>query len=303
MEITQEQLKGRIRNIAKQNQADARILMRIYMMERFLERVSLSKYKDNFIMKGGMLVTAMVGVALRSTMDIDTSIKNQNLTVDEAYKIINEIKDIDLLDAVLFEIKEAFNIVDEMEYPGIRFSVNAIMENLVTPIKIDISTGDVITPRAMEYHYPLLLENRFISLWSYNLETILAEKLQTVLARGILNTRMRDIYDIKILVSMYEDKIDDMVLKQAFVATCKRRETENFEIEAWQIIQIVEQDEHLQNLWKAYQKKYTYAADISYDDAMKEIKKLLNKMKIDDKRCGHILQNSEIDIRNNVECI
>ena len=196
MQLTPEQVKGKIKNIAKEMKADARILMRLHMMERFLERVSISKYKDNFIMKGGMLVTAMVGVSLRSTMDIDTSIKNQNLSAEDARRIIDEIKNIDLGDGVTFEVKGVSNIMDEMEYPGVRFAMNAVMGKLITPLKIDISTGDVITPRAIEYHYKLLLEDRFISLWSYNLETILAEKIQTVLARGLLNTRMRDFYDI-----------------------------------------------------------------------------------------------------------
>lgn len=206
IQLTPEQVKGRIKNIAKQNHADARTLMRVYMMERFLERVANSGYKDNFIIKGGMLVTAMVGVALRSTMDIDTSIKNQNLSAEDAKNIVNEIKDIDLGDGVTFDIKEVTNIMDEMEYPGIRISMNAVMGKLITPMKIDISTGDVITPRAVEYRYKLLLDDRTISLWSYNLETILAEKLQTVLSRGILNTRMRDFYDIHVLLSLYEKK-------------------------------------------------------------------------------------------------
>ena len=149
MQLTPEQVKGRIKNVAKENKADARTLMRIYMMERFLERVANSQYKDNFIIKGGMLVTAMVGVALRSTMDIDTSIKNQNLSAEDARRIVDEIKDIDLGDGVTFEVKEVSNIMDEMEYPGIRFTMNAVMGKLVTPMKIDISTGDVITPKGL----------------------------------------------------------------------------------------------------------------------------------------------------------
>lgn len=236
MQLTPEQVKGRIKNVAKENKADARTLMRIYMMERFLERIASSKYKDNFIIKGGMLVTAMVGVALRSTMDIDTSIKNQNLSAEDARRIVNEIKDIDLGDGVTFEVKEVSNIMDEMEYPGIRFTMNAMMGKLVTPMKIDLSTGDVITPRAIEYNYKLLLDDRSINLWSYNLETILAEKLQTVLARGLLNTRMRDFYDIKTLLSIYEQDIDVDVLKKAFETTCKKRNTENLKEEAPQIM-------------------------------------------------------------------
>ena len=143
------------------------------------------------------------------------------------------------------------------------------MGKLVTPMKIDISTGDVITPRAIEYKYKLLLDNRSINLWSYNLETILAEKLQTVLARGLLNTRMRDFYDIKTLLSIYEQDIDADVLKKAFEATCKKRSTENLKEEAPKIMAAVSDDAQLHTLWKSYQKKYPYAADISYEDIMK----------------------------------
>ncbi|MDY2660585.1 MAG: nucleotidyl transferase AbiEii/AbiGii toxin family protein [[Ruminococcus] gnavus] len=278
MQLTPEQVKGRIKNIAKVNNADARILMRLYMMERFFERVSNSKYKDNFIIKGGMLVTAMVGVALRSTMDIDTSIKNHNLSEEDARRIVEEIKDIDLGDGVIFEIKEVLNIMDEMEYPGIRFTMNAMMGKLVTPMKIDISTGDVITPRAVEYQYKLLLDDRTISLWSYNLETILAEKLQTVLSRGLLNTRMRDFYDIKILLTIYEKEIDADILKSAFNATCKKRSTENLKEEAPNIMSAVNKDVQLHKLWNSYQKKYPYAADISYEDIMDSIKLLWSKL-------------------------
>ncbi len=278
MQLTPEQVKGRIKNVAKENKADARTLMRIYMMERFLERVSNSKYKDNFIIKGGMLVTAMVGVANRSTMDIDTSIKNQNLSAEDVRRIVDEMKDIDLGDGVTFEIKEVSSIMDEMEYPGIRFTMNAIMGKLITPMKIDISTGDVITPRAIEYPYKLLLDDRSIRLWSYNLETILAEKLQTVLARGLLNTQMRDFYDIRTLLSIYEQEIDENVLKDAFKATCKKRETENLKAEGSQIITAIEGDVQLHNLWKSYQKKYPYAADISYEDIMESTKSLFDKI-------------------------
>ncbi|MEY8308838.1 nucleotidyl transferase AbiEii/AbiGii toxin family protein [Erysipelotrichaceae bacterium 51-3] len=278
MQLTPEQVKGRIKNVAKKNNADARTLMRIYMMERFLERLSNSKYKDNFVIKGGMLVTAMVGVANRSTMDIDTSLKNQNLSAEDARKIINEIANIDLDDGVVFEIKEVSNIMDEMEYPGIRLTINAMMEKLITPMKIDISTGDVITPRAIEYQYKLLLDGRSIQLWSYNLETILSEKLQTVLVRGLLNTRMRDFYDINMLLSIYKQEIDEDILKKAFKATCEKRGTESLKTEGTRIITAVEKDTQLRHLWKSYQKKYSYAADISYEDIIESVKHLYRKV-------------------------
>ena len=276
MGFTPEQIKGRIKSVAKQNNADARTLMRIYMMERFLERLAQSEYRDNFIIKGGILVTAMIGVAHRSTMDIDTSMKNLNLSAEDALRVVNQVKDIDLDDGVSFEVKDVSNIMDEMEYPGIRVTMNANVGKLITPLKIDISTGDVITPRAIEFNYDLLLEDRSISLWSYNLETILAEKLQTVLARGILNTRMRDFYDIRMLLDTYEDKVNKAVLKDAFAATCKKRGTDHLQEQAEEIIKIIEADEQLQVLWRAYQKKYSYAAEIDYVSVISGVRKLMD---------------------------
>ena len=276
MGFTPEQIKGRIKSVAKQNNADARTLMRIYMMERFLERLAQSEYRDNFIIKGGILVTAMIGVAHRSTMDIDTSMKNLNLSAEDALRVVNQVKDIDLDDGVSFEVKDVSNIMDEMEYPGIRVTMNANVGRLITPLKIDISTGDVITPRAIEFNYDLLLEDRSISLWSYNLETILAEKLQTVLARGILNTRMRDFYDIRMLLDPYEDKVNKAVLKDAFAATCKKRGTDHLQEQAEEIIKIIEANEQLQVLWRAYQKKYSYAAEIDYASVISGVRKLMD---------------------------
>ena len=278
MGFTPEQIKGRIKSVAKQNNADARTLMRIYMMERFLERLTQSEYRDNFIIKGGILVTAMIGVAHRSTMDIDTSMKNLNLSAEDALQVVNQVKDIDLDDGVSFEVKDVSNIMDEMEYPGIRVTMNANVGRLITPLKIDISTGDVITPRAIEFNYDLLLEDRSISLWSYNLETILAEKLQTVLARGILNTRMRDFYDIRMLLDTYEDKVNKAVLKDAFAATCKKRGTDHLQEQAEEIIKIIEADEQLQVLWRAYQKKYSYAAEIDYASVISGVRKLMDSI-------------------------
>ena len=276
MQLTPEQVKGRIKNVAKENKADARTLMRIYMMERFLERVASSQYKDNFIIKGGMLVTAMVGVALRSTMDIDTSIKNQNLSAEDARRIVDEIKDIDLGDGVTFEVKEVSNIMDEMEYPGIRFTMNAVMGKLVTPMKIDISTGDIITPREIKYNFNLMLENRTIEVWAYNLETVLAEKLETVISRNVTNTRMRDFYDIYILQKLYGEQLSKDVLWDALVATAKKRETlEQIETEDIdEVFDEIQSSSVMENLWKAYQRNYSYSADIPWHTIMKSIRTL-----------------------------
>ena len=222
MYLTLAQIKGRIKNVAKQNGSDLITLLRIYMMERFLERITYSKYKDDFIVKGGILVTSMIGISMRSTMDIDTTIRNFDLTKEETTRIINEIKDISLDDHIEFILNDVSDIMDNMEYPGIRIHMDAKLENLIVPIKIDISTGDVITPREIRYEYSLLLEDKSIQLWSYNLETILAEKIQTILSRGLLNTRMRDFYDITTLFDRYNDSINYNDLSLAFDKTCTK---------------------------------------------------------------------------------
>lgn len=268
MKLTPAQLKGRLKNLATQHHADARTLMRLYMMERFLERISASNYRDNFIIKGGILVTSLIGVALRSTMDIDATIKNLNLSDEDIRCIVDEICTIDLQDDVKFQVKQLSRIMDEMDYPGIRVTLNAFLGNMPVPMKIDISTGDVITPREIHHQYKLLLEDRTILLWSYNLETLLSEKLQTVLARGQLNTRMRDFYDLYELSRIYRDKIDTVTLKSAFTATCVKRDIPNLLQDAPQVITKIQQDNNLMVLWKSYQKKYTYATNISYDDIM-----------------------------------
>lgn len=248
MALTQAQVKGRIKNLAKGNQADARVLMRIYMMERFLERVSRSSYAENFVIKGGILVTSMVGVSMRSTMDIDTTIRNINLSEADALRIVEEICSIDVDDEVTFSVKTVSPIMDDMEYPGIRIALDAYLGMMETPIKIDISTGDIITPRAIEYEYKLMLEERAIKLWSYNLETVLAEKLQTILARGVLNTRMRDLYDVHSLLLRYDDEIKDEILRDAFVATCKKRGSQQLTETGPEIIDTVSKDESVKSL-------------------------------------------------------
>lgn len=274
--LTQAQLKGKIKSLAKNNNADARILMRLYMMERFLERISRSSYADDFVIKGGILVTSMLGIAQRSTMDIDTSIRNFNLTENDALQIAKEIGEINLDDGVTFEIKHAERIMDDIEYPGIRLAADAISDGMITPIKIDISTGDAITPRAIEYQYKLLLEDRSIRLLSYNLETVLGKKLQTILVRGVLNTRMRDFYDVYTLLLCYGRDVDIDVFREAFAATCRKRETVGLIHAGQKIIQGIRDDGNLRKLWEAYCRKYSYVADISYEKVMDSIIKLFD---------------------------
>ena len=279
MITTARQLKDLIRNMSKKKSADAQILMRNYMMERFLERISLSEYKNQFILKGGMLVAAMVGLDARATMDLDATIKGTNVSVEDVEMIISQIISIPLDDGVSFRVKRISEIMEEADYPGVRVSMETKFDGVITPLKIDISTGDIITPRAIEYDYSLMLEERSIKLWSYNLETIFAEKLQTILARGILNTRMRDFYDVYTLMLRNEERINHEILKQAFEATCNKRNTTDIITSGMQILDIIINDDRLNNLWNSYQQKYLYARDIPFEAAVKKAIQIYKMMK------------------------
>ena len=270
------QLKDLVRNLSKKKSADAQILMRNYMMERFLERISLSEYKNQFILKGGMLVAAMVGLDARATMDLDATIKGTNVSVEDVEMIISKIISIPLNDGVLFRIKRISEIMEEADYPGVRVSMETKFDGVITPLKIDISTGDIITPREIKYKFNLMLENRTIEVWAYNLETVLAEKLETVISRNVTNTRMRDFYDIYILQKLYGEQLSKDVLRDALVATAKKRETlEQIETEDIdEVFDEIQSSSVMENLWKVYQRNYSYSADIPWHTIMKSIRTL-----------------------------
>ena len=276
MITTARQLKDLIRNLSKKKSADAQILMRNYMMERFLERISLSEYKNQFILKGGMLVAAMVGLDARTTMDLDATIKGTNVSVEDVEMIISQIISIPLDDGVSFRIKRISEIMEEADYPGVRVSMETKFDGVITPLKIDISTGDIITPREIKYNFNLMLENRTIEVWAYNLETVLAEKLETVISRNVTNTRMRDFYDIYILQKLYGEQLSKDVLRDALVATAKKRETlEQIETEDIdEVFDEIQSSSVMENLWKAYQRNYSYSADIPWHTIMKSIRTL-----------------------------
>ena len=276
---TATQLKDLIRNLSKKKSADAQILMRNYMMERFLERISVSEYQDKFILKGGMLVAAMVGLDARATMDIDATIKGADVNVEAVENIIADIVSVPLEDGVTFRIKQIVEIMDEAEYPGIRVSMETEFDGVRTPLKIDISTGDVITPKEIQYRFKLMLEDRSIEVWAYNLETVMAEKLETVISRNITNTRMRDFYDIHILLSLYGSTLDTKVLGEALQATARKRETEYHLKDAQEIFDEVQSDSGMEKLWKSYQKKFSYAADISWETVMESVRELYHMSK------------------------
>ncbi len=263
------QLKAKVRNYSGGDDRVSKALIRVFFMERFLERISISKYKEQFILKGGMLVASILGVNLRATMDIDTTVKALPLNGLDIEKIILEICGIQLNDNITFRIIKIENIMDEFEYPGVRIHMEGLLDKLRQPIKIDISTDDVITPGTVEYKYPLMFEEQAISLTTYNIETLLAEKSQTIISRGLANTRMRDFYDIYEIVKQKD--FSQELYKEAFIATCRKRETEfTYEKIEYELSNISTSNE-MRNMWIRFKEKNYFVEDIEYDEMMAQI--------------------------------
>lgn len=270
---TSRQLKDKVRNMARGDSAKAQLLIRNYGMERFLERVSLSEHRDNFILKGGMLVSAMVGLENRATMDIDTSIRNMPLDTIAAKAMVEEIIAVPVDDNIRFEINDFGTIMDDAEYSGVRISLNAFLDATRIPLKIDISTGDAITPAAVNYQYKLMFEERYITLWAYNLETVLAEKIETVLSRSVLNTRLRDFYDLYVLQDTGLE-IDKATLAAALTATARKRGSEQALALYERTLDEIRISPLMREQWKKYQGKNNYAAGIVWDDVISDIRAL-----------------------------
>ena len=272
------QLNALIRNKAAGDGDKAQILLRIYMMERLLERISVSGYRDNFILKGGMLVSSLVGVDMRTTMDIDTTIRALPLTQEKAKAFLEKIMAIDLEDNVSFRITKIEDIMEGHEYEGFRFHIEGVLEKLRQTIKIDISTGDAITPAAVEYELPLILENRKIGLWAYNMETLLAEKLETVMTRAEANTRMRDFYDIYILTRQEVIEINPTHLKEAFAATCRKRGSEAAIPSFDEVLESIETSPEMLDAWENYRKNNPYVEDLTWGEAIHSVKLLKDQI-------------------------
>ena len=266
---TSRQLKDKVSNLSGNDSKKSQTLIRKYMMERFLARIAHSEYRNNFILKGGMLVSAIVGVEARATMDIDTTVRMLHLTKEKAKDVITEIMKIDLDDGMSYEIKKVEDIMEEHDYSGVRFTVNVVLEKLRDTIKIDISTGDEITPSAIEFSYSMMFDDEKLNIWSYNLETMLAEKLETVIARSTFNTRMRDFYDIHILWVEKADKINIETLRLAIINVARKRGTLNLFEDTDEILDSIQESEYLRNNWSNYQKANYYVGDLSWDTALK----------------------------------
>lgn len=267
-------LKGKIKNYAKNNNIAAQVVLQNYMFERFLERLSLSEYSDKFVVKGGMLIAAIVGLDTRSTMDLDTTLRNLPLTEEQISVALSTICKIELKDDVLFKIKSVLPIRKDDVYGGYCVRLDAIYDTIVTPLSIDISTGDIITPAAIKYEFGGIFdEDVKISLWGYNIETVMAEKVETILSRGVFTSRPRDFYDVFILGTT--QKYDKEIFKEALKATAIHRGSLRKIADINGIIEQISSNTDLKNMWEKYQKKFVYAREISYESIIDTLETIL----------------------------
>ena len=272
------QLKAIIKNLAKEKHISAQLVMQNFMLERLLERISVSKYKQNFILKGGFLIAAMVGLDTRATMDMDATIKGLPVNEQTIREMFGEICRIELDDDVSFSFRSIGEIRVGDEYMGYRVSLSANYPPMAVPLKLDITTGDRITPKEIEYRFKLLLEDRSISVLAYNLETIMAEKLETIISRGDQNTRPRDYYDIYILTKLQYSNINIERLKKALSATTEKRGSSIVVKDYRRIMNAVENSDIMQRQWNNYQKDFDYATDILFKDVCEAVVKLMGDL-------------------------
>ena len=272
------QLKAIVKNIAKEKNISAALVLQNYMLERFLERVSLSRYRENYIIKGGFLIASMVGLNSRATMDMDATIKGYPVDENTIQKMIEEIISIPVDDSILFRLKSIKEIREGDEYTGYRVALSADYEKMAVPLKLDITTGDKITPSEIEFSYKLMMEERSISVLAYNLSTILAEKLETIISRGDQNTRPRDYYDVFILSKLKTDNVEMQDLKDAFFATTKKRGSTDVVNNYKAIMEVVRKSEVMKRQWNDYRKEFEYASEIEFEDTCDTVISLMNQL-------------------------
>ena len=277
---TPEQLKGAIRNLAKKKGIHAQEVLQIFMFERIIERLSVSEYKDRFILKGGLLISAILGVAERTTMDMDTTVKGLSMDEQSVRKAVSEILDQPVDDGIEFQLLELTPIREDDEYENFRASVQAVYGKMKIPMKIDITTGDEITPKEIQFSYPFLFDDRQVMVKAYTQETILAEKYETIIRRNVGNTRARDFYDLHLLYRLYRENADWNLLKRAVFATAKKRDSLFILQDTKRILQALEESSVLQDLWKRYQEQNLYAKEIAYADVIKTVEEFSDKIKV-----------------------
>ena len=242
-----------------------------FMFERILERISLSKYSNNFILKGGLLLSAMLGIESRSTRDMDISVKGIDVSTEKMLQVLNTILSMDINDGVKFEVVDITDIRADDEYGGNKYHVVGKLENLKVSLEIDISTGDEITPKELNYEYSSLFEDKKIQIDTYNIETILAEKIQTILLRGKYNSRMKDYYDVYFFLTKLENEINKDLFKKALNNTITQRNSLDYLRDYKKILNDILQNDRMQINWNSYKSKTKYAENISFEEIIENL--------------------------------
>jgi len=272
--------KSFIKNKSLELEIPPQVVLQNYMFERFLTRLEKSPYQYKFIIKGGFLIAALVGVGARTTMDLDVTIHGFPLTETSIEKIIQEIISVETDDLIDFRYIASEDIRPTDDYPGIRIKLEATYESIKVSLKLDLTTGDIITPGHIDFHYPMFSENRYIHLYSYNIESVLAEKIETIISRSVLNTRPRDFYDVFVLYRMYKEKISIQVLKEALINTSNKRGSLQQILDFESHIEAIMHDTRLHNFWKKYQNQYDYAKEVIFEDTVQTLRLILLQLNI-----------------------
>ena len=274
------QLKGLVKNISKEKHISAQLVLQNYMLERLLERISLSEYRDNFILKGGFLIAAMVGLNSRATMDMDGTIKGYPVNEETIRDMFLKIIDISVDDDISFTFRSIGKIRENDEYDGYRVALTADYPPMHVPLKLDITTGDRITPKEIDYSFKLMFEDRSVKVLAYNLETIMAEKIETVISRGDQNTRPRDFYDIYILYKLMSENINQKILVEALKSTSDKRNSVFTMKNYKKIIDVVRNSDIMNKQWSNYQNDFEYAREVSFDEACNTVIEIMDKLNV-----------------------
>jgi predicted nucleotidyltransferase component of viral defense system len=248
------------------------------MLERLLERIAVSEYKENFILKGGFLIAAIVGLKTRATMDMDVTVKGLELNEQTLLRIFKVLCSLEIDDPIEFELNKISEIREGDTYTGYRVSLTGKYPPMAVPLKLDITTGDKITPKEIFYSYKMVFSEGSLNVFAYNMETILAEKLETIISRGDQNTRPRDFYDVFILSKLKWNQIDFNILAEALKGTAARRRTENVIYDYPQVIDVIRKSNEMKDYWLKYQKDFEYASEILFDQALDSVLKLLDEI-------------------------
>ena len=265
---TPEQLKGAIRNIAAKKNLRPQEVLQMFLFERVMERLANSNYRNNFILKGGLLISSMLGISERTTMDMDTTVRGISMEEEEIVSVVKEILSVDVDDGIKFMLKTIEPIREDDAYNNFRVHLTAQYGKINAPMKIDITTGDTITPAAVQYSYPLSFEERSIPILAYTLETVLAEKYETIIRRNIGTTRARDFYDLHMLYQYHKDEIRMDILKTAVLHTARKRGSLE-EINDWkEVLHDIREEPILNQLWKNYTSENSYASKLAFSEVL-----------------------------------